>query len=139
MLRRVTYLLDGRLFEWSLNAATLWLAYVAIRWPNSITIGAFKHLTDFIDGDRLAILALILGVSGQIALIMNGRSFIVGPVVRSTCAVGRAFIWSQMGYSLYLLGLQQEAPSIGFGFWVIFTLSELYVAYRAMIDVQRAI
>lgn len=139
MTSRLKYLLDGRLFEWTFSAGTLWLAVDVFRFPDSLAMGAFHRVTDFMDPYTLVAYSFIISVIGMIALAANGRSRVTGPIVRSICAVGRAFIWSQFAYALHLLGTTQPSPSAGLGFWVLFTCAELYVAYRAMDDVQRAL
>lgn len=137
MIRRIQYMLDGRLYEWAFSLGTLWLAVVILFWPTSITSGAFRRLTEVMEPETVAAYALAVSLAGMAALLTNGRSFLVGPTVRSICATMRAYLWGQFAYALFLLGANQDSPSIGFGFWVIFSFSELYVAYRAMVDVRR--
>lgn len=135
-------MLDGKLFEWAFNGGTFWLAVETFMRPESLTNGPFHRLTDFMHPVVVVIFSAIISIIGISALIYNGRSLIVGPMIRSVCAIGRAFLWSQFAYALYLLDPvngNATQPSAGFEFWVVFTCAELYVAYRAMADVQRAV
>lgn len=137
MLRRITLMLEGRLYEWSVALATLGLSFEILMWPETIRESAF-HLTDDIIGStNLAVLTFVIGFARSIALAFNGRSLIIGPYVRAACSLLSAALWSQFAYALYLLTELHSAPSPGFPFWVSFTGAEIYVGYRAMIDVRR--
>lgn len=138
MLARIKYLLDGRLYEWTFSAAVLWLAVEVFQEPAIIREGMFHRLLDYMSVDTVIAYSFVISTVGMGALATNGYSKIMGPIVRSICATGRAFLWSQFGYALHLLtGHDTRATTTGF--WVLFTLAELYVAYRAMSDVQRAL
>lgn len=138
MLARIKYLLDGRLYEWTFSAAVLWLAVEVFQDPAIIREGMFHRLLDYMSVDTVIAYSFVISTVGMGALATNGYSKIMGPIVRSICATGRAFLWSQFGYALHLLtGHDTRATTTGF--WVLFTLAELYVAYRAMSDVQRAL
>jgi hypothetical protein len=126
--------LDGKLFEWTLNLGAIWLSLAVLVWPQTVRVGAFKHLTDFCSETTLLLYSLIVGVVGSVALLTNGTSLVVGPIVRAVCAVARAALWGEVLYALWLLGVSQGVPSLGLGFWVLFTTSELYVASRAMTE-----
>jgi hypothetical protein len=135
MLARVRYLLDGRLFEWSFTVATLWFAVEILRHPESIANGAFVRLTDVMEPETLSAYSMVVGLCGAAALLTNGYSTVGGPIVRGICAIGRAYLWSQISFALYV----HSDPSAGWGFWAVFACAELYGAYRAMNDVQRAL
>jgi hypothetical protein len=137
-----------------MSVATLWLAIELFRWPNSLANGAFHRLADFMDPLTVSAYSFIVSLISIGALIANGRSKTTGPMIRSVCAILRAFLWSQFAYALYLLDpvsgppspppsicfiSYAPTPSVGLGFWVMFTIAELYVAYRAMGDVQRSL
>lgn len=98
----------------------------------------FHRLLDYMSIDTIIAYSFVVSTAGMGALVTNGYSKIVGPIIRSVCATGRAFLWSQFGYALHLSNGQDLRPTTT-GFWVLFTLAELYVAYRAMADVQRAL
>jgi hypothetical protein len=138
LLARIKYLLDGRLYEWTFSGVTLWLAVEVFQEPSVISGGMFHRLLDYMSVDTIIAYSFVISTAGMGALVTNGYSKIVGPIIRSVCATGRAFLWSQFGYALHLSGGQDMRPTTT-GFWVLFTLAELYVAYRAMADVQRAL
>ena len=139
IIARIQYYLDGRLFEWAFSGGAFWLGISTLMWPESITTGAFTQLVAVMSPGVVAAYALAVSVAGFAALMTNGRSLVLGPIVRSFCATGRAYLWSQMAYALFLVGLTRPTPSIGLGFWAIFAVAELYVAFRAMVDVKRNI
>lgn len=133
-MRTLRHLLDGRLFEWTNSVGSVWLAVAIWFWPETVQIGAFRHMTDVMTPDTLSLYGLVVGFVGSVALASNGVSLVVSPLVRAACAVARAFLCGHLAYSLWLLGQSQSASSLGLGYWILFTLSELYVAHRATMD-----
>lgn len=130
----IRHYLDGRLFEWTFSVGSVWLAVVVFVWPETVAVGAFRQFTVIMSVESLSIFAVIVGGVGCVALATNGVSLVTGPLVRGACAVLRSFLWGQFAYALWLYSVAQSAPSLGLGFWVLFTTSELYVAYRAVMD-----
>lgn len=139
IIARIQYYLDGRLFEWTFSGGAFWLGMSTLVWPESITTGAFTQLVSVMSPGVVVAYALAVSIAGFAALLTNGRSLVWGPIVRSVCATGRAYLWSQMAYALFLVGMTRPTPSIGLGFWAVFAVAELYVAFRAMVDVKRNI
>jgi len=72
------------------------------------------------------------------ALIANGSSMVIGPRVRAIGALCGAVIWVQFGMALIKLSVDQHFTSPGIPFWFMFTLAELRVVYRAVLDVRTA-
>lgn len=112
----------------------IWIALAVIVWPDTVKIGAFTHMTDVMSPEVLSLICLVTGIVGTVALATNGVSRVAGPVTRAVCALVRSFVWGQFTYALWLFGGTQGVPSLGLGFWLLFTASEIYVAYRAMMD-----
>lgn len=138
MLRRITSMLDGRLYEWTFAFATLGLAFEIFVWPSAIHDSAFHLLDDVMGTTFLGTATFISGVARMVALAFNGRSWVVGPFVRAGCACISACLWAQFAYALILLAdTHAGIPSPGIPFWISFTGAEIYVGYRAMIDVRR--
>lgn len=136
MLKSITYYLDGRLFEWSFAAATLGLAVEIFMWPGMMSRSAFRWIiTDYVKDENLALFILVLGIIRVAALAANGASFVIGPILRSVCAIISAVIWGQFASSLIVYA--QPVPSPAIPFWIVSTLAEIYVAYRAMLDLRR--
>jgi hypothetical protein len=111
---------------------------VVFQEPSLIADGMFHRLLDYMSVSTLIACSFVISTVGMGALATNGYSKIIGPIIRSVCATGRAFLWSQFGYALHLL-TGHDVRATTTGFWILFTLAELYVAYRAMADVQRAL
>lgn len=140
MFNRVTYLLDGRLFEWTFAIASLGLAVEILVWPDTVQASAFRWSTlAWGHSVLMGIVFLVVSVSRLVALAFNGRSEFVGPLTRSIMAGVSAVMWAQFALALFLLGMAQGLPSPGLPFWVMFSLAEIYTAYRAMIDVRRTL
>lgn len=139
MLRRITYLLDGRLWEWTICLGLMGLAVEIFLWPTTMTVGAFKGVSKVMSAEGVGVYSFVVGSCAIVALFFNGKSFVLGPLVRSICAIARSVLWVQFAFALWTLSLEQEAPSAGLPFWAAFTISELYVAYRAALDVRRNI
>jgi len=117
---RIRYYVDGRLFEWSMTVPMLALSILSFIWPLTLRGSAFRW---------------ILAVGSPIGLLLNGhtvRGIRVGPVIRSVTAVARAVMWVQFALALLRLSIIQGYPSPGLPFWLMFTVTELYVAYRAV-------
>ncbi len=136
MRRSITYYLDGRLFEWVLSVSTVVSSVLVFVWPRSVQTGAFQSLSKIMSPTNTGVYLLVVGVFGTCALAMNGSSLVIGPFIRSVCAVLRALMWTQFMYSLFILGMSRDAPSLITPFWFFAACGELYVAYRAMIDVR---
>jgi cbb3-type cytochrome oxidase subunit 3 len=105
-------------------------------WPNMIQGGAFQWLVVYFNVSSITIFLFVTGSARLAALIANGGSEAIGPRVRSITAIFSAIMWSQFTLALLKLSIDQGYPSLGVFFWFIFTLAELYVAYRAILDVR---
>lgn len=113
------------------------MAIETVFWPRTMTTGAFRDVSVVMSPDGVGVFASLVSSCALCALMFNGRSLVVGPAVRSICAMCRAVLWGQFSYALFALGNAQGVPSPGLPYWVAFTIAELYVSYRAMIDVRR--
>lgn len=131
----ITRKLDGRLYEWVFATPTLGLSIQTAIWPDTVQFGVFYALVMSTDM-TVAILASV-GSMRLFALMINGSSDLFGPIVRAVCAFLSALMWGQFAYALLVIGMERGAPSPGFLFWVSFTLAEIFVCYRALIDVRR--
>jgi hypothetical protein len=130
-------MLDGRLYEWTMTIGTLGLALEIFTNPDTIVESAFRAVNEVMGTLGIGVLMFMVGIARVIALALNGKSFVVGPCIRTMTALVSAVIWAQFSYALaHEPGI---APSPGLPFWTAFTAAELYVSYRAMIDVRRTI
>lgn len=134
--RPVTYYLDGRLYEWTMAIAMIQFSIMILMWPMALKESAFQWLTVYLPNDVLAMAFLLNGVLRIGALLANGGSLWIGPWIRSVSGVVSALMWSQFTISLVQLSVLQGRPSPGLPFWFMFTFADLYVAYRAVLDVR---
>lgn len=138
MMRRLNAMLEGRLYEWSMAIASLGLALEIYIWPDTIRQSAFHLLDEVMGSTTLCWLMAICGILRMTILGFNGCAWIAGRFIRAGCAFTSAVVWAQFAYALYIMVEKHSGvPSPGIPFWGIFTLSEIYVVYRSMIDVRR--
>jgi hypothetical protein len=129
------YYIDGRLFEWTMTIGTILLGLQFIALPDSMKTTPFRWLAEIIEPDWLASIMLLAGFSRLGALAANGASLKIGPYLRSIGALVSAAVWFEFGYS-FLLGSIKRGYGGPILFWFVFALAELYVVYRAVLDVR---
>jgi len=133
----ITRRLEGRLYEWALAAPTLASGIHLAMHPEALSNSAFHRLGNVLDVGSVSVLLILCGVLRLIALAVNGYSDVIGPVARCVCAALSAFLWSEIAYALYEYGLSRGVISPMWWFWASFTLAEVFVCYRAGMDVRR--
>lgn len=136
MINRAFYFLDGRLFEWVMSFSITMLSLMLFAWPEIIKSPAFRLFAWALPSELIGISFLICGAACIIALLVNGFSMKIGPRVRSWTALARAILWLQFGISTVQAGIEQGYPYTVTPFWLAFALAELWVAYRAILDVR---
>jgi hypothetical protein len=95
-----------------------------------------KVLLDLVGWPIVALVFIAVGAASIAALIINGNSYAVGPRVRSICAIFRSILWAQFVLSMIYVSQRQGFPSPMIFFFSVFTASEFYVIYRAVLDVR---
>lgn len=134
--RPITYYLDGRLYEWIMATAMIELGIAILTWPR-IAYGSILQVTlQYIPAPAVAFVFLVVGMSRMAALIANGNSLRIGPRIRSWCAIMTAVLWAQFAFSMGRVSIEQGFPSPMVFFWASFTFAEIYIAYRAVLDVR---
>lgn len=137
MMVRIAYYVDGtRLLEWAVSIPLVVLAFLLFRWPQMTSAPAFRLFAEWAPGELIGVSFLICGVSCIVALLVNGSSASIGPRIRSWCALARAVLLIQFGISSLQAGFEQNFPYTVTPFWFSFALAELWVAYRAVLDVR---
>lgn len=135
-LKLFPYYLEGRLFEWVMAISMIGLAIEVFIWPQTLEESAFQWMVVVVNPKFIGAILLIGGSVRIVALILNGVSLSLGPRLRSVCAIVGAMLWIQFGTALVKLSIDQGFASPGIPFWYTFTLAELYVTYRAALDVR---
>lgn len=134
-MRRLQYYVDGRLFEWVITTAMLWLALSTVISPDSLRASAFQWLVQVMPTLFVEIFLFLIGWTRLIGLLLNGHQFRgtrIGPVIRAVTAVMCAVMWVQFALALVELSARQGYMSPGIPFWSMFVIGEIYVAYRAV-------
>jgi hypothetical protein len=134
--RPIGYYFDVRLFEWAFSIPLGVIGIAMLIWPQ-ISHGSILHLLLETIGDTTTALGFILtGIIGVVALIANGRSLCIGPRLRSLSAVVRSIIWLTFVLSMVRVSIAQDFPSPMIFFWSSFTGAEIFISFRAALDVR---
>lgn len=134
-MNRVSYYIDGRLFEWIITVSMLWLAIATFVNPDALRASAFHWIALVMSPAFIEIFLFAIGWTRLIGLLLNGHAYKgrrLGPIIRSVTAVFCAVMWVQFDLALVELSAQQGFFSPGIPFWSMFVVGELYVAYRAV-------
>src|SRR5258708_15890408 len=73
----------------------------------------------------------LISWTALVGLLLNGhqwRGTRIGPLIRSVAAIARAVMWAQFALALLRLSFLQGYPSPGLPFWMMFVVTEIYVA-----------
>ncbi len=134
-MKRISYYIDGRLFEWVITIAMLWLAVAIFADPLALRASAFQWLALVMPSSFIEIFLFLIGWTRLVGLLLNGHAWRgrrIGPIIRSLTAVACAVMWVQFDLALFELSAKQGFMSPGIPFWSMFVVGELYVAYRAV-------
>lgn len=135
-MNRISYYIDGRLFEWVMSVSMVLLALEIFIWPFTLNASAFQWATMVMNSEFIGVVLFCAGWFRCLALIANGSSLTIGPRVRAIGALCGAVVWFQFGLALLKLSVDQNFPSPGIPFWFMFTIAELRITYRAVLDVR---
>jgi hypothetical protein len=132
----ITYYLDARLFEWAFSVPMIMLGVSILIWP-MIAQGSILRVLVLNIGEIATALAFVaIGITGIVALIANGSSLRIGPRLRSFSAIVRSILWLTFVLSMARVSINQGFPSPMVFFWSSFTGAEVYISYRAALDVR---
>lgn len=135
-MNRLSYHIDGRLFEWAMSVPVVMVSLMLFIWPQLPHAPAFQLFSHLVPAPIIGVILMIAGVGCIVALLVNGASMVIGPRVRSWAAMIRAMLWFQFFISTLQAGIEQGYPYTVTPFWLTFALAEVWVAYRAVLDVR---
>ncbi len=135
-MNRLSYHIDGRLFEWAMSIPVVMVSLMLFVWPQIAEAPAFHLFANLVPVKIIGIVLLICGVTCIVALLVNGASMVLGPRVRAWAALIRSMLWLQFFISTLQAGIEQGYPYTVTPFWITFALAEVWVAYRAVLDVR---
>ena len=138
-VRTVAHYLDARLFEWAFSLPMILLGISILVWPVIAQGSILRLLVTAIGVLWTAMVFIIVGVVGMVALIANGSSLRIGPRLRSFSAIVRSVLWISFALSMTRVSIEQGFPSPMVFFWSSFTGAEVYISYRAALDVRSII
>lgn len=128
--------IDGRLHEWTMATSMILFGAAGFIFPQMEHGSILKVLLQVVSFWELTSIFLSVGVLSIFALFANGRSLKIGPRIRSLTAVIRSVLWMSFTLSMVRVSIEQGFPSPMVFFWGPFTLAEIYIAYRAVLDVR---
>lgn len=134
--RGIVYFLDTRLYEWAFGIAMILVGGAMLIFPRMAHGSIMSILAAGLNSYAIGTIFLALGLLRLAALIANGRSMQIGPRIRSFVAVLTSALWTTFTLSMARVSFEQGFPSPMVFFWGPFTLAEVYISYRAVLDVR---
>jgi hypothetical protein len=135
-VRTVSHYLDARLFEWAFSVPMIMLGIAILVWPVIAHGSILRLLVTVIGAVGAALVFITIGIVGMVALIANGSSLRIGPRLRALSAIIRSILWISFALSMARVSFEQGFPSPMVFFWSSFTGAEIYISYRAALDVR---
>jgi hypothetical protein len=116
----------------------LGMALVLSVYPGAIRSSSFHYIiATGISGRFLFWSFLLFGVIRGLALLANGWLPVYGPLARAVGAAGGAFLWANLGFSLFVFSYDTDVISVGVPVYIVLTELEVFSCYRAATDVRR--
>jgi hypothetical protein len=134
--RTMTYYLDGRLYEWVIGVSMASLGFSMLLFPRMLEGSIMTILAAMFNSYMVGTIFFALGLLRMAALIANGKSMEVGPRIRSVVATACSALWTMFTLSMIKVSIDQHFPSPMIYFFGPFTLAEVYISYRAVLDVR---
>ncbi len=134
--RPITYYLDGRLYEWVFGTALVAFGFAMLISPRMLHGSILSILAAMFNSYVVGTIFLALGLLRMTALVANGRSMEIGPRIRSVVATICSALWTTFTLSMIRVSIDQGFPSPMVFFWGAFVLAEVYISYRAVLDVR---
>lgn len=128
--------LQNRLYEWTVTIPLIAVSIMVVIWPQILSAPAFQFFAEKMPSQFIVGFLATCSIACCIALLANGASFVLAPLIRSWAAIFRAVIWFQFVVSTFAASFAQGYPYTVTPFWVMFMIVEFYVAYRAVLDVR---
>lgn len=127
---------DVRPWEWAFSVPLVMLGVSILIWPKIAHGSILEVLVENIGPVLCAIAFTVTGLVGIAALIANGQSRRIGPRLRVLSAIVRSVLWLTFVLSMARVSYIQRFPSPMIFFWSSFAATEIFIAYRAAVDVR---
>lgn len=129
---------ERRLFELAVSTIMIGEGTLLFLSPKSLTAGAFRFLTDWLQPESCVLLFLMAGFMRLIALGLNGHWMPYGGWIRVVGATLGAVMWTQMGLALWLYSKRLGVPlPPGFPIFLVLAQFEIVSIYRALHGIKR--
>lgn len=132
----ITFYLDGRLYEWTMGAAMIAFGIGMLFFPRMAHGSILQILFSVFNSFVIGVIFLTTGMARISALIANGNSLQIGPRVRAYAALISSVLWTTFTLSMARVSIEQGFPSPMVFYWGFFTAAEVYISYRAVLDVR---
>jgi len=119
-----------------MGAAMIFFGIAMLVFPRMAHGSILSILSAVFNSYAMGIIFFALGLLRLAALIANGRSMQIGPRIRSFVAMFTSALWTTFALSMARVSFDQGFPSPMVFFWSMFTLAEVYISYRAVLDVR---
>lgn len=119
-----------------MTSACASLGTAMLIYPKMAHGSILQVLLRLVSETQAAFIFFVVGYLGVGALIANGASLKVGPRIRSLVAVARSILWAQFTLSMADVSISQGFPSPMVFFFSLFTTAEIFISYRAVLDVR---
>jgi hypothetical protein len=129
---------ERRLFELAVSVIMVGEGTLLFLSPDSLSAGAFRFLTDWLQPQSCVLLLLLFGFARVLALALNGNWMPYGGWIRAIGAGVGAVMWTQMGLALSLFSKRTGVPlPPGFPMFMVLALFEIVSIYRALHGIRR--
>lgn len=133
LARHIVLHFENRMLELATAVMMLTISAWMVVWPTALSAGSLQSLTMVVPASLIIPLYGSFGWARIAALIANGHWKVYGPMIRALGALVGAFVWAQMGASLWYAGiLNGHEPSIGVPVYGTLSLFELISMWRAL-------
>ena len=121
-----------RFLEWQLATIMSGFGIMASLYPTLFEASpTLRGMLAIASQPVWAALMLGVGLTGWAMLAING-GWRPSPIFRCVCALARGLIWLQFSFGIALT----EIPTLGLVLFPVFTLTEIFNAYRATRDAK---
>ena len=142
IIKHIEYYVEGRLFEWVMGLSMLGLAIEIWKHPAILENSSFQQLTEVLSPFFVGVFMAVVGGVRVIALLINGHWVVehrTGPLLRAGAAVLCGWMWAQFAWALIDGSLERGYTFPSLPFWLMFSLGEIYVAYKAALNARRTL
>ena len=128
----------GRATEWlSALALTSW-GIVLLDDGETFRLASYRGLRLYADEGTWGAICLVVGLTGLVALAVNGRLPQGSPVLRAACSGFRVLFWGNIAFGFLYAALATGLPSTALAIYPWLMLFDVIACHRAASDARAA-